>query len=69
VTSRDAPGRGAWLCRDAATGGIRDSCLDAAGRRNAFARAFRSPVGQGAWASLRGTGLPPEGDVAGRANI
>jgi predicted RNA-binding protein YlxR (DUF448 family) len=32
-----APGRGAYLCPD-------ESCLDAAEKRRAFARAFRGPV-------------------------
>ena len=35
---RDAPGRSAYLCPD-------EECLEAAAKRRAFARAFRSPVG------------------------
>ena len=44
VASRDAPGRGAWLCRDAATGVLKADCLEAAATRHAFTRAFRAAV-------------------------
>ncbi|MDA8047599.1 MAG: YlxR family protein [Actinomycetota bacterium] len=53
VVSRVAPGRGAWLCRDLRTGGPEVGCLEAAERRNAFSRAFRSEVPAGATALLR----------------
>ena len=46
VVSRNAPGRGAWLCRDAATGAVKADCLEAAARRNAFTRAFRAAVAE-----------------------
>jgi predicted RNA-binding protein YlxR (DUF448 family) len=55
VAGRDVPGRGAWLCRDPATGGIALPCLDAAVRRNAFNRAFRGPVAAESWEALRAT--------------
>jgi uncharacterized protein len=38
VTSRTAPGRGAWLCKPA------DRCLQMARQRRGFDKAFRQPV-------------------------
>jgi predicted RNA-binding protein YlxR (DUF448 family) len=46
VVSRDAPGRGAWLCRDPATGAVKAECLEAAAKRKAFTRAFRTAVAE-----------------------
>jgi predicted RNA-binding protein YlxR (DUF448 family) len=39
TVGRTAPGRGAWLCRDDATG-----CLERAGARRALARALRTEL-------------------------
>ena len=44
VVSRNAPGRGAWLCRDLQTGAVKADCFEAAARRHAFSRAFRTAV-------------------------
>jgi predicted RNA-binding protein YlxR (DUF448 family) len=44
---RDAPGRGAWLCRGSV------HCLNQAVRRRAFDRAFRASVEVGAVERLR----------------
>ena len=55
VIDRVAPGRGAWLCREPATGGVSGQCLEAAARRDAFPRAFKTAVLPGSWRVLRGT--------------
>ena len=39
ASGRALPGRGAWLCRGSV------ACVDSAGRRQAFPRALRGPVG------------------------
>jgi predicted RNA-binding protein YlxR (DUF448 family) len=54
VIGRDAPGRGAWLCQESATGGVSDRCLEAAAHRNAFDRAFKTAVAAEAWKALIG---------------
>ena len=56
AVGRDLPGRGAWLC----AGSV--ACVDAAGRRRAFARALRADVGAEAVVALREV-------LAGRARI
>jgi predicted RNA-binding protein YlxR (DUF448 family) len=47
AVGRSLPGRGAWLCARS------PSCIDLAGRRRAFARAFRAPVDPTAVSDLR----------------
>src|SRR5205814_9636929 len=49
------PGRGAWLCRGTDTV-IAASCLEAAIRRQAFVRAFRTPVPPAGVEALRAEG-------------
>jgi predicted RNA-binding protein YlxR (DUF448 family) len=44
-------GRGAWLCRSA--DGVVPECLDAAIAARAFARAWRTAVGQDEYAEIR----------------
>ncbi|MBI1844883.1 MAG: YlxR family protein [Actinobacteria bacterium] len=44
---RTLPGRGAWLCAGS------PACIDLAGKRKAFSRALRGPVGQDSIESLR----------------
>jgi predicted RNA-binding protein YlxR (DUF448 family) len=51
---RRAPGRGAWLCRDA-TGAPQTTCVEQAARKKAFDRALRAPVAPAAVAGLRAT--------------
>ena len=53
IVSRNAPGRGAWLCRGPASGLPLASCMESAVRRNAFSRAFRGAVVAEAVGSLR----------------
>jgi predicted RNA-binding protein YlxR (DUF448 family) len=55
VIDRDAPGRGAWLCLAAATGGVSEECLEAAAARGAFQRAFKAAVLPESWRALRET--------------
>ncbi|MGH9122611.1 MAG: YlxR family protein [Acidimicrobiales bacterium] len=43
---RVAPGRGAWLCRDASSDSPQQSCLVRALRSGAFPRAFKAQVGE-----------------------
>ena len=59
AVGRALPGRGAWVCR-AST-----SCLDAAGRRNAFARALRTDIAPGALDALRAA-LAERGRIEGQ---
>ena len=64
AVGRDLPGRGAWLC----TGS--PSCVEAAVRRRAFARAFRGPVDPAAVAALAaelGVDAAPEPHRGARA--
>ena len=52
------PGRGAWLCADAA-------CLDAAVKRRAFGRALRADVNRDAVARLQDSWPSPGPGVGG----
>jgi len=52
VLDRHAPGRGAWLCPDAA-------CLDTALRRRALGRALRADLDPGDLDALRAR-FPPD---------
>jgi predicted RNA-binding protein YlxR (DUF448 family) len=53
VVDREAPGRGAWLCREPTTGGVSAQCLAAAAHRDAFRRAFKTAVTPESWKTLR----------------
>lgn len=50
---RTGSGRGAWLCAVEGSGAAVDACVECAGRRQAFTRAFRAAVEAEAVASLR----------------
>jgi predicted RNA-binding protein YlxR (DUF448 family) len=67
VVDRHAPGRGAWLCRDAATGRVSDQCLEAAARKDAFRRALKAAVSPESWRALRGTTAERENMDTGSA--
>jgi predicted RNA-binding protein YlxR (DUF448 family) len=46
LIDRNAPGRGAWLCRLEVSGLARPECIAEAAKRRAFSRAFHHDVGR-----------------------